>query len=190
MTVVLRRLFLSLLTLLAAIPLFLPISVPGNKRPGTPAPADSITRHSVKRLSVSPRETQLEAQSQPTPPELVIEVIGRQFCWHFHCLQPEAVQSNADNKMAREELHLPAGSRVEFRFTSEDYIYLCKIPEIGITEIAVPGLTHQCVRDVVVPGSYDMRVDPLCGFRFYHDELMGRIVVEKNLRIEQLTEST
>ena len=164
MTTTLRRLCFSLLTVLAAIPLMLPIT-------------GAVNLNS-------------EASPQPVPTKLVVEVIGRHYRWHFRCLEPEGSPMGAADTTAIEELHLPAGARVEFRFTSDDYIYLCKIPEIGIAQIAVPGLTHQCICELVEPGTYDLRVDPLCSFRFYHDELMGRIVVEKDFRIVQLPGST
>jgi len=164
MTTTLRRLCFSLLTGLAAIPLILP-------KPGR-----------VNRDS--------EASPPAGPTKLVVEVIGRHYRWHFRRLEPDGLPIDAADTTAIEELHLPAGVSVEFRFTSDDYIYLCKIPEIGIAQIAVPGLTHQCIWEVDEPGTYDLRVDPLCSFRFYHDELMGRIVVEKDFRIVQLPEST
>ncbi|MEO8497253.1 MAG: hypothetical protein ABI614_19450 [Planctomycetota bacterium] len=164
MTIALRRFCFSLLTALAAIPLILPIAAP------------------VKPAS--------EASPPPAPTKLVVEVTGRHYRWHFRCLEPAGSPMDTADATAMEELHLPAGASVEFRFTSDDYIYLCKIPEIGIAQIAVPGMTHQCVRELGEPGTYDMRVDPLCSFRFYHDELMGRIVVEKDFRIVELSEST
>lgn len=171
MTIVLRRLLFITLTGVSALPLVAAFRLQSGEGIG----------------HVSP---ELDEPVIVISARFVVEVIGRDFRWHFRCLEPAGSPIVAADATTLEELHLPAGTRVEFRFTSDDYIYLCKIPELGITQIAVPGLTHQCVHEFVEPGRYDLRVDPMCSFRFYHDELMGRIVVEKDFRIVQLSEST
>jgi heme/copper-type cytochrome/quinol oxidase subunit 2 len=171
MTIVLKRLLFITLTGVSALPLVAAFRLPNSEVVG------QVDREVAEPVAA-------------TPSQLVVEVIGRDFRWHFRCLEPAGWPVDAADAATLEELHLPTGARVEFRFTSDDYIYLCKIPEIGISQIAVPGLTHECVREVTEPGTYDMRVDPLCSFRFYHDELMGRIVVDKDLRIVPLSEST
>ena len=163
MTTALRRFFFLVLTVIAALPLFVPLAAPAKRLPETPPDG--------------------------WPAKFVVEVVGREFRWHFRYLEPDGVPLKTAGTTTIDELHLPVGASVELRFTSEDYIYLCSVPELGIEQIAVPGLTHHCVCELVEPATYELLVDPLCSFRFYHDELMGRIVVEEDIRFIQSTES-
>lgn len=160
MTTALRRLILLVLTGIAALPLLLHYSAP--------APLE-------------------EVHSEPAPMKIVVEVIGRDFRWHFRYVEPDLDHLDVDHAESIETLHLPVGASVELRFMSEDYIYLCSLPQLGIKQIAVPGLTHSEICKVVEPASYDLIVDPMCSFRFYHDELMGRIVVENDFHPVQFT---
>lgn len=161
MTTLLQRVLLATLTGIAALPLFMHRATPIDKS--------------------------REAPGQPS--KVIVEVIGCEFQWHFRYLEPAGASAHAMGKTTIEELHLPVGATVEFRFTSDDYIYLCSVPELGIKQIAVPGLVHCAECEVRGPATYDLRVDPLCGFRFYHNELMGRLVIEEVVRSAPSSES-
>ena len=156
MRTALRRLLLSVLTAIAALPLLFNPAVPA-----TPLPKPEPNRR---------------------PEKLVVEVVGRDFRWHFRHMEPAGTTVRVDNTTGLETLHLPAGATVELRFTSEDYIYLCSVPGLGVEQIAVPGLVNVSVCEDVELATYELLVDPLCSFRFYHDERMGRIVIREESR--------
>ncbi len=114
------------------------------------------------------------------PSHVVVEVTGGEFRWHFRYRQPDGLPTG--DATSSNELRLPVGATVELHFTSDDYIYVFSVPELGIEQIAVPGLVTESACVTREPVTIDLLVDPLCSFRFYHDELMGRIIVQEQVR--------
>jgi heme/copper-type cytochrome/quinol oxidase subunit 2 len=176
----LRRLLLSALTVLAASPLLgawlLPVS------------GSSAARQAP---SAAMREDAVPRDDGGAPRHYVIEATARDFRWWFREIDSAAAstlqgsaKSNAvhseamNNSVASQELRLPVGATVEFHFRSDDYIYLFSVPELGVQQIAAPGLVHHaaCVADR--PLTHDLQADTLCNFRFEHDGRMGRIIVQ------------
>ncbi|MEC9093437.1 MAG: hypothetical protein VX438_12065, partial [Planctomycetota bacterium] len=105
--------------------------------------------------------------------------------WDFRYPGPDGQWNTSDDSYSERLLFVPPNKKVKFRITSEDYVYILGIPlNVNGTEcltprkeIAVPDLFHFLECRFVNPGSYDLRVDPLCGFQSLHDPLMGQIVV-------------
>ncbi len=193
MSIALQRVLFMVLTALAAVPMFVPTEVPTGRVPffaedhsPTKIVVDVVGRDfrwHFRSESLSEKESDPLRRGQK-PREIDLPPKG---------LPPFRTGSGdlalaVNNAASDRELRLPVGTRVELRFHSEDFVYFFTIPELGIRQIAVPGLVHTCVCESVEPAAYDLRVDPLCGFRFYHDELMGRVVIEKNARFQHSPE--
>ena len=154
-----------ILTGLAAAPLLHALWQP-NGEPGltTKPPAPQV--HPQIDPRVSP---QLAVASEPSPP-YVVQIVGKNFRWHFQVLKP------AESKVSS-VLRLPAGARIQWRLTSSDYIYAFRIPELQINMMAVPRIISTAVTEATPAMSIDLLVDPLCNFRLYHDEWMGRVEI-------------
>ena len=103
--------------------------------------------------------------------KVVVEARCRNFIWYFRWVTPNAGM--------REEfqLTLPADCEVELRLASDDYIYAFDLDTFGINQMVIPGHTYRCNFVTRDRQSIKLIADPLCGFRLFHDEVMGRIEI-------------
>lgn len=192
MKTALKRVLFVILTGVAALPLVATFTSPdleSTRLTGTGDGRDSDTQDPEIR-----DDDGRDAENQPTvtrtPSRFLVEVTGRDFRWHFRYLEPDVVPSTSGAATSFNELHLPVNTTVEIHLTSDDYIYVFSVPELGIEQIAVPDLTSEFSCHTTEPFSCNLLVSPLCGFRFYHDELMGRIVVQRHVRFTKRLEPT
>jgi cytochrome c oxidase subunit 2 len=107
-----------------------------------------------------------------------VEARGRDFVWHFRYPGEDGQLGTEDDLDLGEQLNLPAGVDVIMSLESDDLIYTWTSPSLNLKEIAVPQLTRTLIFRTPGPGAYPVEVDPLCGWRFLHDEQMGRVVVQ------------
>ncbi|MAD81040.1 MAG: hypothetical protein CMJ50_09400 [Planctomycetaceae bacterium] len=171
MTTSLRRVLFMALIGVASLPLV--------------ATFTSLDRHATELAS---DDNAGDTSTIHTPTRFVIEVTGRDFRWHFRYLDPDVVPTGETT--SSNELRLPVGATVELHLTSDDYIYVFSVPELGIEQIAVPDLMTESLCMTREPVIFNLQADPLCSFRFYHDELMGRIIVHRQVRFTQRLESS
>jgi heme/copper-type cytochrome/quinol oxidase subunit 2 len=66
---------------------------------------------------------------------------------------------------------------VTLLLTSDDYVYTLTSPT-GSKEIAVPKLVHTLRFQAPETGTYEFRTDPMCGLRYFHDDVQGTMQVE------------
>jgi heme/copper-type cytochrome/quinol oxidase subunit 2 len=160
------------LLFLAASPILLAPRGDGAAASGDPsliAPSELANRDRPDDAT-SPDARRLNEQA---PERFVVEIIGRDFHWHFRIKEPAGF--TATTNVSHSVLKLPAGVPITWELTSEDYIYVLRVPELGINMMAVPDLTSTATSERPTATEVDLLVDPLCGFRFYHDEWMGRV---------------
>jgi heme/copper-type cytochrome/quinol oxidase subunit 2 len=160
-----RRVLLAALTGVAALPLFAAWLLPDSRD------ANSSAGRSAEATEPG------EFPAGAAPERFVVEATGRGFRWHFRRVEPPLASNVSDVKPPAHELRLPVGATVELHLTSDDYVYLLSAPELGIRQIATPGLVHKATFTADRPLTRELPADALCNFRFYHDELMGRIIV-------------
>ncbi|HIF30226.1 MAG: hypothetical protein ABGX22_27345 [Pirellulaceae bacterium] len=155
------RLGLFMLTIVAASPLIVGLARPLERADGT--------------ISLQPSSHDIDDSTESPPPHYVVEVTGREFRWQFQVVFPaEFVGGSRPNSVLR----IPAGASVDWELSSDDYVYMFSVPNLGIRQVAVPGLTETWQTGPLASATYDLLVDPICGFRFWHDELMGRVIIE------------
>lgn len=106
-------------------------------------------------------------------------VVGHEYFWRFRFPGPDAEFNTSDDVRVENELHLPVERDIEFLITSDDYVYTFAIPELDLRQIAIPELTYHLTFRIMEERSLDITADPLCGVRLFHDEHMGKIVVER-----------
>lgn len=116
--------------------------------------------------------------ARPLPSPLVAMATGREFQWQFTYPGPDAALGTDDDVHSEKVLYLPPKHEVLLSLQSEDYIYTLTLPEHNLKEIAVPSLTFTMRFRTSSNATLDLLVDPLCSFRFYHDKLMGQIIVQ------------
>lgn len=125
-----------------------------------------------------------EAANFPTP--LVIRAVGHDFYWRFTYPGPDGQLGTADDIANCPELHVPVNQAIRLELTSEDFIYTFSAPELKLKEIAVPELVFTINYTPTKAGRYELKVDPLCGFRFFHDnEVMAPMIVERAADVQK-----
>ena len=111
------------------------------------------------------------------PDPLTYEARGSEFQWSFAYAGADGDLGTPDDVSLGNTLLIPAGKQVELQLVSDDYIYILAAPVTGQREIAVPDMVHTLRFDSGVVNEYELISDPLCGYRFFHDEVMGNINV-------------
>ena len=106
---------------------------------------------------------------------IVIEVTGDDFNWYFRYPGHDGVLGTHDDQHSVQNLFLPDNSRVNLKLKSNDYVYSLSLPELGMREVAVPGLDFELQFTTQDEGTLQLRGDQLCGFA--HESLIGKIYV-------------
>jgi cytochrome c oxidase subunit II len=86
-----------------------------------------------------------------------IQVIGHQYWWRVRYLRDGQPVELAN------ELHLPAGEKVELQLESRDVIHSFWIPSLGGKVDMIPGRTTRLVLEPVKPGVYRGTCAEYCG---------------------------
>jgi heme/copper-type cytochrome/quinol oxidase subunit 2 len=108
----------------------------------------------------------------PSSGPVVVEARGRDFKWQFLTAGPDGKIASGDEEMLGNELVVPPAADVILVLTSEDYVYTLNVPD-GRIEIAVPDMVHSVRFRSPAEGTHEFRTDPLCGLRYFHDEVLG-----------------
>ncbi|HIE99852.1 MAG TPA: hypothetical protein EYG03_30800 [Planctomycetes bacterium] len=127
-------------------------------------------------LSTSASDQAWSPTALKTP--IQVQVVGHDFIWRFRFPGPDGKFNTKDDASVEKELHLPLERDVVFLVTSDDYVYTMAIPDLGLRQIAVPELTYLLEFRVTEERSIDIIADPLCGVRIFHDEDMGKVIVQ------------
>lgn len=104
--------------------------------------------------------------SPPTPPELTVEVIGRQ--WWYEVRYPDQ-QITLIN-----ELRIPSGTPVQLKVSSADVIHSFWVPRLMGKIDMVPGRTHERWIEASQPGTYLVECAEFCGL--WHARMQMSIV--------------
>ena len=103
-------------------------------------------------------------------PDLVVEVVGKQWWWELRY----PGRGPGQGFVAANELHVPAGRRVELRLVSSDVIHSFWVPELhGKTDL-IPGRRNITWIEASRPGVYGGQCAEYCGAQHAH---MGLLVV-------------
>jgi cytochrome c oxidase subunit 2 len=106
---------------------------------------------------------------------IVIQVTGDEFNWYFRYPGPDGVLGTSDDQHSVQHLFLPDNSNVKLELGSNDYVYSFSLPELGMKEIAVPGLSFELKFATQGQQTLQLMGDQLCGFE--HETLIGKVYV-------------
>ena len=109
---------------------------------------------------------------------ITVEATGHEFFWRFRFPGPDAKFDTSDDVCVEKEIHLPLERDIVFLINSDDFVYTMAIPDLDLRQLAVPDLTFKMNFHTLTAGSYEVIADPLCGVRLFHDEFMGKIIVQ------------
>lgn len=88
---------------------------------------------------------------------MTIEVIGHQWWWEVRYPHQDIVTAN--------EIHIPTGTRVELRLTSQDVIHSLWIPELNGKTDMIPGQSNRMFLYTDHAGEYRGQCAELCGLQ-------------------------
>jgi cytochrome c oxidase subunit II len=104
----------------------------------------------------------LRATSAPKPSSvsLTVEVIGHQWWWEVRYPGTRAVTAN--------EIHIPAGERVNVVGRSADVIHSFWVPALNRKIDLIPGRTNRILLDATGPGRFRGQCYEFCGLQHAH----------------------
>lgn len=132
-------------------------------------------RRSAMSHSV-PGTVRLAEVGQP----ITIVARGHEFSWRFLSAGADRIFETKDDLLWNRQLVLPPHTPVDFLLRSDDYIYTFSLA--GLKGIAIQGIESAVHFQTPDTGSFTLEVDPLCGYRPYHDDIMGTISIDPALR--------
>ncbi len=110
------------------------------------------------------------------------EARGKNFEWYFYTPGPDGILMTEDDVLVGNELKVVPQTQIELQLTSEDYIYTLTAPD-GTKQIAVPEMVHSLSFESPDSGIYEFRTDPMCGLRYFHDDVQGTMQIAQPLRV-------
>lgn len=117
-----------------------------------------------------------DVASQPSD-SVCIEARVERFHWHFRYPGRDGLLGTGDDVSVADELHLPQGVAVELSLESSDYLVIWDSPELSEKAMAVPGLPQTVRLTADRSGQFDVMTDPMCGWSFFHDDVLARVFV-------------
>lgn len=133
------------------------------------SPASSVTQ-TTPRLTVA--TDQLEE----------IMAVGTNFKWTFIDVGLDGVEGTVDDYNYGNTLRLPAGQQVKLNLRSTDYVYTLNVPD-GRIQAVIPDLDRSIQFQMPSTGTHFFKTDPMCGLRYFHDDVLGVLeVLPENLQ--------
>jgi cytochrome c oxidase subunit 2 len=108
------------------------------------------------------------------PNSLNVEVIGHQFWWEYRFPDQNAITAN--------ELHLPVGSPVLLRLSSNDVIHSFWVPQVGWMRDAIPGKVNLMPVLLTQPATLNGGCNQYCGAE--HAWMRELVFAESNDQFE------
>ena len=105
-----------------------------------------------------------------------IEVTGHEYHWDVRYPGADGLLATDDDRLTVRNVHVPQGTDVVLLLKSLDYVYVMKLPQFGLKEMAVPTLEFRMSFHPQEAGQFALLGDELCGDP--HPELKGHLIVE------------
>ena len=106
---------------------------------------------------------------------IVIDVTGDNYNWYFRYPGEDGKLGNGDDQYSEQNLFLPDHSNVKLRLHSKDYIYSFSLPDLDISEVAVPGLDFEINFSTGAEKTLSLLGDQFCGYA--HKQLIGEVSI-------------
>jgi cytochrome c oxidase subunit 2 len=117
----------------------------------------------------------LAALSPDNEAALTIEVIGHRWWWEVRYPHHNIVTAN--------EIHIPTGTRVQLRLSSDDVIHSLWVPELNGKTDLIPGQSNQMTLYTDEAGEYRGACAELCGVQ--HTMMLFYVIAQPPDEFEQ-----
>ena len=118
-----------------------------------------------------------DARQAAWPDPLRVEIRGSDYQWTIRYPGADGILGTVDDIVALRDLHVPEGAIVQIELESDDYLYSFRLPEFGVSQVAVPELTFKAAFFSGPRGSSVLLGDQMCGYA--HPDLIGRVIVHR-----------
>ncbi len=105
----------------------------------------------------------------PRSTAMTVQVVGRQWWWEIRYPQNGAVTAN--------EVHIPAGTRVQLIATSADVIHSLWVPRLARKIDMIPGRENRILLEAAQAGTYYGQCSEFCGLQ--HTRMRFTVVAER-----------
>jgi cytochrome c oxidase subunit 2 len=120
-------------------------------------------------------EVWVRTKIQAPPPDLQVQVAGKQFNWEILYPGPDRRFGTDDDLQLENDLHVPVGKVVEVILQSQDVIHSFFLPHLRLKQDAVPGRKIVAWFEATKLGRYEIPCAELCGFG--HTGMKGFLTV-------------
>lgn len=110
-------------------------------------------------IAVPTMQVIADLAEEPKEGEMVVNVIGHQFFWEFQYPELGITTTN--------EMHIPAGQRVNLTLDSADVIHSFWVPQLAGKMDAIPGDDNAMWLEADAPGTYLGQCAEFCGLSHY-----------------------
>jgi cytochrome c oxidase subunit II len=104
--------------------------------------------------------------------DITIEVYGKQWWWEIHYTDPTSVA----NVITANEVHVPAGKKILFKFYSNNVIHSFWVPQLSGKMDVIPGHINEFAITTTEPGVYFGECAEFCGDE--HAWMRFRVIVQ------------
>lgn len=112
-------------------------------------------------------------------PDMVVEVYGKQWWWEIHYKEPE----NLDGVVTGNEIRLPQGKRVLFRFYTNNVIHSFWVPQLSGKMDLIPGHENEMAIDTENVGYFFGQCAEFCGDS--HALMRFKVIIEPEEQFNQ-----
>lgn len=106
----------------------------------------------------------------------VVRVVGTDFQWAFYDVGQDAAADTEDDVSLGNKLLLKPSQIVQLEIESTDYVYTLNLPGHPVVAV-VPDLPVSVTFQAPDEGRFELLTDPMCGLRYFHDDVLGVIEV-------------
>ncbi len=111
--------------------------------------------------------------------DITIEVYGKQWWWEIHYTDP----SNVANVITANEVHVPAGKKILFKFYSNNVIHSFWVPQLSGKMDVMPGHINELAITTTDPGIFFGECAEFCGDE--HAWMRFRVIVQPEDQFNQ-----
>ena len=106
---------------------------------------------------------------------LKLRVTGQEYTWAIRYAGVDGRLDTSDDVVRGPDLRLPARRGVALELVSADYVYAFSLPELDVSDLAVPDKPFVLTFETESPGTSRLMGSQMCGFA--HPGLMADLIV-------------
>ena len=107
---------------------------------------------------------------------VVVQVMAKQFEWHFRYAGKDGVFGTDDDVTKREDMHVPVDRNIIVKLRTRDVLHAFWLKNARLKQDLLPGQTIPQWFNIFKQGEYEIACAELCGIG--HTRMRGNLIVE------------